>query len=174
MKKNIQHYLLAAAVVSSMAGVNSASAKAIPGQSKVKIHSPLRLTLLEDLQFGTIAPNLLTADTVVVDAATDDTSTCGAVLSCLEGGDRARFRITGRANMAIDVSVTSSTTMTNGSGDTMIADNFVLNGSGFGNGSGYIQGSGAIELGVGATLNVAADQALGDYTGTFTVTATYQ
>ena len=140
----------------------------------MKIHPALRITNLEDLHFGTIAPSALVSDTVVVDPSLDDTSTCGSQIACLEGGDRARFRITGRKNMPIDVTVTSSTTMTNGSGGTMTADNFTLHGSGFGNGSGHIQGSGAIELGVGATLNVGANQATGAYMGSFTVTASYQ
>ena len=172
--QRLNTYLFIIGAALSFATVNTAYAKSFQSKPKGKVHAALRITSLEGLQFGTIAPHTTLADTVVVDASSDDSSACGTQVTCLESGDRARFRITGRANMPINVTVTPSITLTNGTGGSMVADNFVLHAAGFGNGSGIIQGSGSIEVGVGATLNIGANQAVGAYTGTFTVTASYQ
>lgn len=137
-------------------------------------NKPLKITELDQLEFGTIAPSTTLSGYVDVSPQTDNTSVCDPNLTCIESGDRARFRITGRRNHSIDISISSSILLTNKSGQTMHVDQFRYNASGFGQGFGYLSGNGAVELGVGARLKVGANQPPGAYTGNFEINVYYQ
>lgn len=63
-----------------------------------------------------------------------------------------------------------SITLTNGTGGTMSVSNFVTDG----NNNRRTDANGIISFRVAATLNVAANQADGAYTGTFDITLNLQ
>ena len=84
----------------------------------------------------------------------------------------AEFKITGTPNATFSVVATSEGL--NGTGNKMTLSDFKYNfeEKGEGNGEGLIlKGNGQLLL--GATLNIAAKQAVGDYSGSVTVTVNY-
>ncbi len=123
-----------------------------------------------DLDFGTILRGT-TAGRVVINANTGARTVSGGV--SVAGGTprRATFTITGTPNRVVTIRLTPlTTTLTNGNGGTMLVNTFTLNGSN----NRSLGSTGTIALGVGARLNVGANQADGNYTGTFTLTVNYQ
>jgi Mat/Ecp fimbriae major subunit len=170
MKFQMIKAALATAVIATVAmGATSAHAATANASARAKV---LRaVTIANDagtsLQFGTILPGA-TASTVVVDTAGARTL-CGPGLVCTSTTDAADFTITGTSGQIVLVSVPASVTLADGL-NTMVAS---LNSS---NATGLVTmsalNSGAVS--VGGTLAVGANQAEGDYVGTFTVTANYQ
>ncbi|MEL6322776.1 MAG: DUF4402 domain-containing protein [Pseudomonadota bacterium] len=131
-----------------------------------EIIAPLQIANTAALYFGTIAPSLTDADTVVVSTA--GAKSCGANLTCLtDDHTAAAFAVTGEADQSYAITLPTSVSISNGT-QTMLVDNFTGSKS-----SGTLV-SGADSFTVGGTLNVAANQAAGEYTGTFAVTVEYQ
>lgn len=118
-----------------------------------------------DLEFASIVASA-SADTVVVSPA--GARTCGATLTCTGNAAAASFDVTGEANLTYSITLPASVSITSG-GPSMTVDTFTSNPTP----TGTLDGSGAQTLTVGATLNVAASQATGTYTNTFTVTVDY-
>jgi hypothetical protein len=86
--------------------------------------------------------------------------------------------VSGDVDATYNVSIPSSVLLTNSSGKTMTLSSFTLTSDG--DGDPYTRllrndgtGLGADTLGVGAKLNVGADQAPGTYSGTYAVTVQY-
>ncbi|MEO0882853.1 MAG: DUF4402 domain-containing protein [Pseudomonadota bacterium] len=137
----------------------------------------LAINTVQDLDFGTIVPNAALPGTVLVRRGSNNNSECSVELICLTPGTRARYRVTGEPLRVVEYSNPTQITISNAAGDTMIVDTFT--GAGSGNDVTYrgfqtLRSSGLARFNVGATLNVNPDQPLGTYTGTFTITATYQ
>ncbi|MEL6215615.1 MAG: DUF4402 domain-containing protein [Pseudomonadota bacterium] len=137
----------------------------------------LTINTVQDLDFGTIVPNETLAGTVQVRRGQNNRSECSAELICLTPGTRARYRVTGEPNRVVDYSNPTQITISSPAGDTMTVDTFV--GAGSGNDTAYrgfqtLRSSGLARFNVGATLHVNPDQAPGVYTGTYTITASYQ
>ena len=132
-----------------------------------KIVSPLQISNLTALYFGTIAPSLSAGDTVIVSPT--GAKTCGAELTCLtEDHTAARFNVTGEADASYTIDLPTSIQISNGAGSNMTVNNFT------GSKSNGTLVAGEDDFTVGGTLAVAANQATGEYTGTFTVTVEYQ
>lgn len=155
----------------------SAQAFAIPSsvQALLKVVKPITIQKMDDLEFGTTAPDLNSGGIVTVNPENDDDSTCGAPLNCFDAGDRARFKVSGLLLALVNIDVSDSINIENSAGDIMLVDNFKLDTTYAGGWIGQLTGiCGQIDFGVGADLHVGANQATGDYTGTFVVTANYQ
>ncbi|MEL6215614.1 MAG: DUF4402 domain-containing protein, partial [Pseudomonadota bacterium] len=135
------------------------------------IVAPLQVTNTQPLYFGSIVPSTTASDTVAV--ATDGTRTCGAELTCLTNDHTpAIFDVDGGANLAYTVSVPTSVDISNAGGDTMTVNAFSALST---DDSQYLlNATGDDAFNVGGTLTVAANQASGEYTGTFVVTVSYQ
>ncbi|WP_260581653.1 DUF4402 domain-containing protein [Sphingopyxis sp. PET50] len=94
-------------------------------------------------------------------------ATCGSGLTCTGTTTAANFNIAGTSGAVVLVGGDSSVTLNGSLGGTMTstltysATNVTLSATG-----GSFQ--------VGGTLSVGANQAAGDYSGTFNVTANYQ
>lgn len=143
-------------------------------QASVVIHPPLQIAATEPLAFGVVAPSKTLSGTVIVNPQNDHSSSCDSNLDCMESGNRAKFVISGRSSQAVSISTTQSIFLSSAEGDDMQVNAFTIAGSGYSNGIGYISETGLLELGIGATLNVTADQAVGSYAGVFQVTVAYQ
>lgn len=131
------------------------------------IVAPLRLSNVTAMYFGTVAPSLTADDTVVLGPSGD--KTCGSELTCLtDDHTAASFNVTGADNTSYTIDLPSTVNLANGNGVAMTVDGF--NGS---KESGTLA-NGADTFDVGGTLNVAANQATGEYTGSFIVTVEYQ
>ncbi|MEM1105666.1 MAG: DUF4402 domain-containing protein [Pseudomonadota bacterium] len=159
--------LLLAGVASALLA-GTAIAADVQSTAGAKIVAPLQITNMTALYFGTIAPSATAADTVIVDAAGN--KTCGAELTCLSSDHTAAsFNVTGEPESAYTITLPSSVAISNGNGGNMTVNAFAGSKA-----SGTLSLGGTDSFNVGGTLNVAANQATGEYTGTFTVTVEYQ
>ncbi len=142
----------------------AAEAATANATARAKILRQVTLTNTSDLEFGTIVTG---AAASTVDVSTSGARTCGAGLVCSGTTTAANFNIGGTATQTVNVVVPASVSLSNGSATmnvalTSTATSVVMNSS----------NAGSIQ--VGGTLSVAANQADGDYSGTFTLTADYQ
>ena len=122
-----------------------------------------------DLDFGQLI--VTGAGTAVIDPTTGTLSRTGGVTPLGTGAHAATFTATGSKNSVVHIRLpTSSTTLTRvGGGATMTVSNWTLDGGT----NRKVPLTSAFDFSVGGTLNVAANQADGLYTGTFTVTVQY-
>ncbi|AJA11009.1 hypothetical protein SKP52_20725 [Sphingopyxis fribergensis] len=163
-KIGMKRALLGAAIAALAMNASAAHAASATGTAKAKILRQITLTNTSDLQYATIISGA-TAATVAV--STGGTRTCAAALTCTGTATAANFNVAGTEGAVVVVSGDSSVTLTGSLGGTMAstltysAPTVTLSATG-----GSFQ--------VGGTLSVGANQASGDYTGTFNVTANYQ
>jgi hypothetical protein len=129
--------------------------------------SALTLTNTRALEFGGIVAGAAAAD-VTIDAT--GARTCGTGISCSGTVSSASFNITnGTGTELVAINAPAQVTLQSGGagGPTMVAD--------LAESTTSLQlTAGAGTFTVGGTLHVGANQAQGDYTGTFNVTADYQ
>lgn len=154
---------VAAAVALSATSAHAASAT---GQAKAKILRQITLANTSDLQFATVISGAA-ASTVAVSTA--GAVTCGANLTCVGTTTSANFNVQGTNGATVNVGGDSTVTLNGSLGGTMTV------GLTYSDTSVVLANSGPTggTFQVGGTLNVGANQAPGDYTGTFNVTANY-
>ena len=163
----MKNILNAVAIVALFATAGAANAATADGSAGAKIIAPLQIAKKVDLYFGTIAPSLTTADTVIVNPK--GARKCGPALTCLtEDHTAALFAVSGEADAVYTISLPGGIEIQNDNGDTMKVYDF--------KGS---QDSGTLVSGndsftVGGALDVDALQPAGTYTGSFTVAVEYQ
>lgn len=163
-------------------------------QINAEIVVPLTITKDRDLSFGRIARAVTgDGDTVVSIAATDaGTRTldsgngalmAGATAPVVDGGQSAKFTVSGEAAMNFSITMASSATIQTGgggAGETMSVNPIVVNGSMGTNGSTPgaarpLDGTGADTIYVGGTLTVTDTQVSGVYVlaAPHSITVTY-
>ncbi|QKG70608.1 DUF4402 domain-containing protein [Erythrobacter mangrovi] len=167
----LQATLLASLAVAMPAAAIAApgGSAATPGASEARIVEPLALQPLYDLRFGTfIQPT--TAGTVTV-ASNSTVSTTGGLDPAIfpTGRGASGFLVHGTANRQFVTFLPTTATVSNGTA-TMTIDNFRKNG---GSGANRLDLNGYFVLHVGGRLTVNANQAPGNYSGTFTVSVLY-
>ncbi len=158
----------------------SAHAGQANGRAEIAVLRTLSFIKIDDLDFGNIIAGP-TAGTVTVSPFGVRTTT-GPVTVVGGAFQQAQFGGRGAPNQNLAISMTTNTvTLRRATGtQTMVADTFVI-------GSTptqpltttvrqFVIGSatGVFQFGVGARLNVGANQAPGVYTGTFRITLVYQ
>jgi hypothetical protein len=159
-------YLALAITLVSAPGV--ALAATATGNATVVTIRPMTLVKTDDLDFGSLIPSG-SAGTVVINASTDVRTTTGGV--SVAGGTpaAARFTGTGVLNLAAFITLPTSITLTRTGGtQTMTVGSITTNGS-----TTRLFTGAVVDVRVGGTLSVAANQAAGDYVGTFSVTVVY-
>ncbi len=163
MKALLSAVATAALIVS--AGV--AQAATTDAGAGAKIIAPLQIKKVTDLYFGTIAPSLTKADTVLV--AFDGSRKCGPALTCLTADQTAaEFGVSGEADAVYTISLPGKISIVNGNGDEMVVSNF----AGSKDSGTLVEGTDSFT--VGGELAVAALQPAGKYSGSFTVAVEYQ
>ena len=156
--------LLGAAIAALAMNAPAAHAASTTATAKAKILRQITLANTSDLQYATIISGA-TPSTVAVSPA--GVPTCGVGLSCTGTMTAANFNVQGTSGAVVLVGGDSSVTLNGSLGGTMTSTltyssaNITLGSTG-----GSFQ--------VGGTLSVGANQASGDYSGTFNVTANYQ
>jgi spore coat protein U-like protein len=174
MMKNISK-ILAIAFVAMMFGLTAkaqSSATETGVTASATIVTPITITKVTDLAFGTVVP-YSTAGTVELDPTTGDRSYTGGVTGLTSTTSSASFTVSGNDGQAYtislplddDVSLIGPALSTPMTLDTWTTDIPGLTGTLTG---------GTQTFSVGATLNVGASQAVGSYSGTFDVTVTYE
>jgi hypothetical protein len=153
------------AVAALMSG--QALAADVDSEAGAKIIAPLQISNVSALYFGTIAPSMTANDTVLVTPAGD--KKCGVALTCLtDDHTAAAFKVAGEADTSYTIELPKQINISNVNGAMMIVDNFQ------GSKANGTLVAGSDEFTVGGTLAVLANQAVGAYTGTFTVAVEYQ
>ena len=153
---------------------NAAPAQAT-GTAQANVITPGTIVPLTILRFGQfIRP--ATAGTITVDIAGAVTTTGGVtgtttIIQTGTGRGPGSFGLTGSPNRQTDIVLPVSTTIASGS-QTMTVNTFTANTNG--GGKIKLNATGNATLIIGATLNVGANQAVGSYTGTYTITVTFQ
>jgi hypothetical protein len=125
---------------------------------------PLRLSTLQGLAFGAFSSN--TGGTVSMSPNGARANTGGVYLLSSDVGSAAQFLATGNNNLVYSITLPNVAVLSSG-GATMQINNFVSLPAG-GRDTGKLTG-GVQVIKVGATLQVAAGQANGTYSGTFSV-----
>lgn len=167
--KNLKKLISFAVIFAGITTAAFAQTATATSNAAAVIIAPLSITNTAGLHFGTIMRSA-TAGTVSI--ATDGTrsSLGGVTLSALAPVHSvATFDLEGESGNEVLITLPASTTITNGT-QTMTVDNFVSDPD---DANPVTLGGAATVLSVGATLNVAAGQASGAYTGTFDVTVNY-
>jgi hypothetical protein len=147
-----------------------ASTPATDASGTATIIRPLTVTKIDDMDFGYIA--VTTAGTVVINPDSDTLSTAGGTTLIGGAPHSAKFVGAAQSNSVVNIKVPNQpSTLTRAGGtETMTASNFTLQG---GLSKRALAKADSFTFRVGATLNVAAGQIDGLYTGTFDVTVQY-
>jgi hypothetical protein len=157
--------LLLAASIAMMSASGSAMAADATGSASVTVAQPIAVSETTSLNFGTITSSA-SAGTVVISTA-GARSVTGGVGELGGSPAAASFSVTGEGNNAFSISLPSSASLT-GPGTAMTVNAIAHNAGGTPSLSG-----GSRTFSVGATLNVGASQTAGAYTGTYSVTVSY-
>ena len=140
----------------------------------VRSHSSIKPAQVNDLVFGDIVINTSSAGTVVLTALSGGGSSVVATTVTHLGGNQAgQFRVIGEPARTFTHTIPGgSVTITKvAAANTMSVNN--LTSLILGSGIPVIDGTGQAFIGIGATLNVGANQVPGPYTGTFNVSVAY-
>ncbi len=131
--------------------------------------APLSVVKTDDLDFGVLIASA-TAGTASVNASTDARTTAGGTTAAGGAPFAAHFTAAGRIGAIALIALPGSITLTRGGGtETMTVSSIASNGPTLR----VFPGTATIDVAVGGTLNVAANQVNGVYTGTFTVNVLY-
>ena len=142
-----------------------------PAQGKALLLTPLTLTKVDDLDFGTVVTSPVSG-IVTINPATGARSFAGGATGVAsDAGHRALFAGAGTPSQLVIVFITPPATLDNGLGDTIPVLALTLDNGG--NPIRTIDATRAFFVGVGGILMINADQAEGVYQGNFTVTANY-
>ncbi|MEN9419169.1 MAG: hypothetical protein RI988_2789 [Pseudomonadota bacterium] len=130
----------------------------------------LSVTSTTELSFGTFSAGP-TAGTLTMSAAGNRSATGGVTLVSTVPGGQAVVNLGGTPATGFSVSLPASVQLTPASGGaSMTLSTFTTTLTG---GQGSLNSSGTGSFGIGGTLTVAANQAIGTYSGSFTVTLNY-
>ena len=163
------HRMAVAAAVAAIAAGAAASVQAAnnTGTATATVIAPIAIAAAAtDLAFGNVVPDPGTPDIVTITPA--GARSCGALLTCTGTFSRADFAVTGESGATYAITLPGSATVTAPGPVTMTVNSFDSTPTPTGTLTG-----GAETLFVGATLQVTAGQAVGAYTGTYTVTVDY-
>ena len=144
------------------------------GFARAVVVEPLTITALDELRFGVLVQPLA-AGTISVDPDNQITTSGGVTVEAtLSTATRSRgaatFILVGEANRRFIIQGKNKITLSNGSATMSVSQ--VRANTSFG--QGRFDSSGQFLLRVGGRLDVAAAQAPGLYTGTFTIRVVYQ
>ena len=169
-------YLISAAALAALAlGAAPAMAAPVPAttdaEGRALILVPLTLVKIEDLDFGSVIRSSV-AGTVSIDPGTGARSVTGGVTEVTgDPGNRAYFAGAGSPNQEVLLAISPPVELTSAAGDTIPVVGLTLDGAA----TRIIDPTTrAFYVGVGGTLQIAADQPEGDYNADFWLTAIYQ
>lgn len=150
-------------------GMSAVAADAAPASAsataRARVLKQITVANTSDLDFGTIVAGTAAS---TVDVTTAGARTCGAGLTCTGTTTAANFNITGTVGSIVTISSPATATLTSGANNMTVTLN--RSASTLTLAAGAVNGA----VTVGGSLGLAANQADGAYTGTFSVTVDYQ
>lgn len=172
---DIRKLICMAALAVTAVGVSPAQAQSVPAlnnaDGRALILIPLTLTKIDDLDFGGVIPSPA-AGTVTVNAGTGARTFAGGVTGVAsDAGNRAYFGGAGSPGQQVLVALSPPVELTSAGGDTIPVLGLTLDGPATRTVDPVAR---SFFVGVGGTLDIAADQPEGVYTADFSVTAIYQ
>lgn len=168
----IRHWVCAASLAAIAFGAVPAAAAtpATQADGKALVLVPLTLTKIQDLDFGSVVPSPVSG-VVTINASTGARTFAGGVtLVPSDAGFRAYFGGAGTPNQQVIMTINPPAQLTDLNGDTIDVLGITMDGPPIRT----IDSTHAFFVGVGGTVQIAANQPDGVYTATFDVTANYQ
>jgi hypothetical protein len=156
--------------IGPIAGALTASRTSTGGTAKV--FRPIAISKVSDLSFGAIVLPKTGGAYVTINKTSGARGTGGAIGLPSPAFGYAEFMITGEGSQQFTVATDDSLTMTNASGDMLVAQ-LLPSASGSKRMSGSLGNGGALDLTVGAGMNISNTTPSGAYVGTFMVTVSY-
>ncbi|MEO0548530.1 MAG: DUF4402 domain-containing protein [Pseudomonadota bacterium] len=158
--------LILTALLMPVFATGAARADRADAQAGATIAQPIMIMAWEEMLFGRIAPSAVTGGSVVID--TGGARSCSTALTCLSGTYRAaKFSVTGEADALYTITLPDTITLTNGQGASLEVDSLTTPLFTRQLSEGYD------EFMIGGELEVAANQPVGTYIGTYIVTVDY-
>lgn len=163
-----------ASAVSGAACAQTSSNSSVSGS--IAIFQPVTLTKGSDLSFGTVMRPASGSGDVIINATTGARSVTGNVQAMANGPapapSRATFTVSGEGGLNYSISYPGNfSLMRNGNQDPIQVN---LNAtSGGGALSGSAGSTGTATFGIGGQLTISSSTPTGSYTGSFTVTVSY-
>jgi hypothetical protein len=169
----VRHILGATAIAALALGATPAAAVTPTTQAggKALVLVPLTLTKIQDLDFGSVVPSAVSG-VVTINATTGARTFAGGVI--LVPGDpgfRAYFGGAGSPNQQVIMTMNPPAQLDDGVGDKIDVLALTFDGSAIRT---IDPTTRAFFVGVGGTIQIAANQPDGVYTAQFDVTANYQ
>lgn len=154
---------------SAALGIGIAAATAVSWAGHQLPVLAISISNLQPLVFGKFAAG--SGGTVAVSPSGVRTATGGVILLSSGSGSAASFRVSGDPNLTYDIVLPANgvVVLNNGTGQTMPVSGFTSSPAE----AGQLDLSGMQTVSIGATLNVSAGQAAGNYSGSFDVTVDY-
>jgi hypothetical protein len=159
--------LAAVAGVASVAHAQTSATATSSGSATVV--EPFSANKISDLAFGTIVKPTTGTATVSVDVSGSRSLT--GTVAVGGGAGAAQFQVLGQGGQAYSVTVPGSFNMTAGTNTLVVTT--TDNSGGGGTLSGSVGTYSTATFGVGGAINLTTGTASGAYTGSFTVTASY-
>ena len=169
MKKSSLLLILAFLVVCAFAQHSPTVGNSATAQVTGTIVQPIGISKNIDMNFGNVAAGLAPGYVTLYPNATRN-PVGGVTLPAITGTVAAAdFTVTGFPNSTYSITLPVSVIITSPGSFTMTVNNWTSSPSG----TGTINNIGTSDLTVGADMQVGASQAVGVYTGNFTVTVNY-
>ena len=169
----IRNVICAASLAAFAFSAAPASAATPPTQAagQALILIPLTLTKIQDLDFGSIVPSPVSG-VVTINATTGNRTFAGGVtLVPGDAGFRADFGGAGSPNQQVIMTMNAPAQLISGAGDTIDVLALTMDGPAIRTVDATTR---AFFVGVGGTIQIAANQPEGDYNALFDITANYQ
>ena len=160
----------AAMVVSSPALAQSSASATTTGTTT--IIQPVTVSQSSPLSFGTIVRPGTGSSTISIGTGADTVSTTGTAVALRGTTSRARYTVSGEGGETIVVSMPTSFNLTK-SGSPDIPVTLTRNPAGNLTLSNAAGATGTAALDIGGSFTVSSTTPTGDYTGSFTVTVSY-
>jgi len=164
-----RNFLIAAGLATAVAA--PASAAPVPASKdsngKALILIPLTLTKVADLEFGTVIESSAPGSVIVPPDGTLPSVSGGVTAVASAPASRAQFAGAGTPGQLVNIFLAPPANLKDANGD-LLPISMSLESSNI-----TINSSHAFFVGVGGTVNVAANQPDGDYVGSFSVTVQY-
>ena len=171
---DIRKYLIAAAMAATAVATPAAAAtNAKTANGRALLLLPLKLTKIDDLDFGTVVTSTTSYGTVKLDATSGTRTFTGGVTGiATANGHPAQFGGAGSAGQLVVLTLSPPTQLSDGNGNTV--DVLAMSLDNLNNPLRVVDPvNKTFFVNVGGILGINANQAPGTYSSTFDITANY-